>query len=146
MATVPPTDKDEYYDQKVEKQPLTCGHFTMSAMLWGFALLSAGIPTQISLQPPHIKINILGQHLHRGFFQQDDNTRPSVFHSRPDMDSERNITTDGVWATTAFQMPMPASDFRWQLTSGHITIFNWNTVLTKEMEWTWLFRLWKPTL
>lgn len=112
-TTVSSTDKDEYYDQKGEEQPLTCGHFTTSDTLRGFALLSAGIATQISLQSPHIKINILGQHLHSGFFQQDDNTRPSVFHSRPDRDSEeKNITTDGVWAPTALQTPMPASDFR----------------------------------
>lgn len=36
----------------------------------------------------HIKTNVLGQGQHKESFHHDENTRPSAFHSWPDMDSE----------------------------------------------------------
>lgn len=37
---------------------------------------------------PRVKTNVLGQRQYRKSFHRDDNTRPSAFHSQPDMDSE----------------------------------------------------------
>lgn len=60
---------------------------------------------------PHIKTNVLGQRQHREPFHQDDNTRPSAFHSRPDTDSEWNVT-DIARLLSDLQMPVSVKRFQ----------------------------------